>query len=75
MLLKKVCPHIPSFLNKIKTQPQLQVMAFYKKGWAHYKEISVLMPYWYTLNADKQYYSKGSISVTISGIFLRPHLF
>jgi hypothetical protein len=54
-------------------QKKLQVMAFYEKGWndltfgfpslqAHYKDISVLMPYWYTLRPD------GSIKVSAVGL-------
>ncbi|MBP1762741.1 MAG: chitinase [Firmicutes bacterium] len=67
-----------------KTKAKLQVMGFYEKGWndltygfpslkAHYKEINVLMPYWYTLNAD------GSIKTASVGLepevidFIRQH--
>jgi spore germination protein YaaH len=54
-------------------KPKLQVMAFYEKGWneltfglpslkAHYKDVSVLMPYWYTLRPD------GSLKVAAVGL-------
>ncbi len=63
---------------------KIQVMAFYEKGWneftyglpslhKHYQDISVLMPYWYTLNTD------GSLKVSALGLeaevieFLRKH--
>lgn len=52
---------------------KLQVLAFYEKGWndltfglpslkAHYNDISILMPYWYTLRTD------GSIKVSAIGL-------
>jgi spore germination protein YaaH len=63
---------------------KLQVLAFYEKGWnkltygypslkAHYKDITTLMPYWYTLNMD------GSLKVSAVGLernvvtFMRKH--
>lgn len=69
---------------RIPAPKKLQVMAFYEKGWndltlgfpslkAHYKDISILMPYWYTLNTD------GSIKVSAVGLepdviaFMRQH--
>ena len=68
----------------IPRQKKLQVMAFYEKGWndltygfpslkTHYTDISILMPYWYTLNID------GSIKVSAVGlepdviVFMRQH--
>ncbi|HWP97826.1 MAG TPA: glycosyl hydrolase family 18 protein [Syntrophomonadaceae bacterium] len=63
---------------------KLQVMAFYEKGWnkftwgfpsltKHYRDISILMPYWYTLKND------GSLGVASVGFepdvitFLKKH--
>lgn len=65
--------HAPSRKPYVETTPKLQVLAFYEKGWnslnygypslkKHYKDISVLMPFWYTANAD------GSISVSKIGL-------
>lgn len=70
-----------------KPAPQIhriQVMAFYEKGWNqysfgfpslknHYRDISVLMPYWYTVRAD------GTLGISNAGFepdvlaFLRKH--
>lgn len=63
---------------------KLQVLGFYEKGWndltygfpslkAHYKDINILIPYWYTLNTD------GSIKASAVGLepevitFMRRH--
>jgi spore germination protein YaaH len=67
-----------------KPAKKLQVLAFYEKGWNDltfgfpslkklYKDISVLMPYWYTVNTD------GSLKVSAVGLepevikFMREH--
>ena len=70
--------------KKPMSNAKLQVMGFYEKGWndltygfpslkAHYKEISVLMPYWYTILAN------GNIKTASVGLepevidFMRQH--
>lgn len=57
----------------LTNQPKFQVLGFYEKGWnnlnygfpslkAHYKEISILIPYWYTLQTD------GTIKTSVIGL-------